>query len=112
MKIELCFGSDGSATARSCGACTHGVAGTLIAIAAEWVKAPADMIAVLKKLRAKLGTLPSGLTPPRNPPSSAVVSAHWGTAGKQPLMIDGRLATRLDARRPQWESIERSALTP
>lgn len=41
---------------------THGVAGTLITIASEWVKAPADDIAELKKLRAKLGRLPSGLT--------------------------------------------------
>jgi integrase len=41
---------------------THGVAGTLIAIAAEWVKAPADAIAALKTLRHKLGTLPNGLT--------------------------------------------------
>jgi Phage integrase family len=41
---------------------THGVAVTLIAIASEWVKAPADTIATLKTLRGKLGTLPSGLT--------------------------------------------------
>jgi integrase len=41
---------------------THGVAGTLIAIAAEWVKAPTDSIATLKRLRRKLGTLPSGMT--------------------------------------------------
>ena len=41
---------------------THGVAVTLIAIASEWVKAPADVIATLKALRSKLGTLPSGLT--------------------------------------------------
>jgi hypothetical protein len=41
---------------------THGVAGTLIAIAAEWMKAPTDSIATLKRLRRKLGTLPSGLT--------------------------------------------------
>jgi integrase len=41
---------------------THGIARTLIAIAAEWVKAPAETIATLKKLRGKLGTLPSGLT--------------------------------------------------
>jgi hypothetical protein len=41
---------------------THGVAGTLIAIAKEWVEASADQIATLKKLRRKLGTLPSGLT--------------------------------------------------
>jgi integrase len=41
---------------------THGVAGTLIAIAAEWVKLPADAVETLKKSRRKLGTLPSGLT--------------------------------------------------
>ena len=41
---------------------THGIARTLIAIAAEWVKAPAETIATLKKLRGKLGTMPSGLT--------------------------------------------------
>jgi integrase len=42
---------------------THGVAGTLIAIASEWVKAPADTVATVKELRRKLGVLPSGLTP-------------------------------------------------
>ena len=47
---------------RALTAYTHGVAGTLIAIAAEWVKAPADTLATLKALRRKLGTLPSGLT--------------------------------------------------
>lgn len=47
---------------RALSAYTHGVAGTLIAIAAEWVKAPADVVATLKQLRRKLGTLPSGLT--------------------------------------------------
>jgi integrase len=41
---------------------THGIGSALIAIAAEWVKAPADTLAILKKLRGKLGTLPSGLT--------------------------------------------------
>jgi integrase len=41
---------------------THGIAVTLIAIASEWVKAPADAVATLKALRGKLGTLPSGLT--------------------------------------------------
>ena len=41
---------------------THGVAVTLIAIASEWVKAPSDAVAILKALRSKLGTLPSGLT--------------------------------------------------
>ena len=47
---------------RKLSAYTHGVAGTLIAVASEWVKAPADVIATLKQLRSKLGTLPSGLT--------------------------------------------------
>ncbi len=41
---------------------THGVAGTLIAIAKEWVMVPADKLATLKLLRRKLGSLPSGLT--------------------------------------------------
>jgi integrase len=47
---------------RALSAYTHGMAGTLIAAASEWVKAPADVIATLKQLRRKLGTLPSGLT--------------------------------------------------
>jgi len=41
---------------------THGIAVTLIAIATEWVKVPADSVAALKTLRSKLGTLPLGLT--------------------------------------------------
>jgi integrase len=41
---------------------THGVAGTLITIASEWSGASAEDIAALKKLRRKLGALPSGLT--------------------------------------------------
>jgi integrase len=41
---------------------THGVAGTLIAIATEWIKTPADTVATLKALRRKLGTLPPGMT--------------------------------------------------
>jgi integrase len=41
---------------------THGVAGTLVTIVAEWVKLPAETVAALKALRRKLGTLPSGLT--------------------------------------------------
>ena len=41
---------------------THGVAGTLIAIAKESVGSSADEVSALKKLRRKLGTLPSGLT--------------------------------------------------
>jgi integrase len=47
---------------RTLSAYTHGVAGTLIAIATEWAKAPADAVATLKQLRRKLGTLPSGMT--------------------------------------------------
>ena len=41
---------------------THGVAGTLIAVAKELVGSSIDEIAALKKLRRKLGTLPAGLT--------------------------------------------------
>jgi integrase len=41
---------------------THGIAITLLAIAAEWVKVPADVLGTLKSLTRKLGTLPSGLT--------------------------------------------------
>jgi Phage integrase family len=41
---------------------THGVAGTLIAIATEWVGAKVDQIVTLKMLRRKLGPLPVGLT--------------------------------------------------
>jgi integrase len=52
------WGEDG----RKLSAYTHGMAGTLIAAASEWVKVPADVIATLKQLRRKLGTLPSGLT--------------------------------------------------
>jgi integrase len=47
---------------RKLSAYTHGVAVTLIAIASEWVKASPDVIATLKDLRSKLGTLPIGLT--------------------------------------------------
>ena len=50
------------ADGRKLTAFTHGVAVTLIAIASEWAKAPADSIATLKGLRSKLGTLPIGLT--------------------------------------------------
>jgi hypothetical protein len=42
---------------------THGVAGTLIAIAKEWVKVLPEHLEALKKLRRKLGSLPTGLTP-------------------------------------------------
>ncbi|MGC2077275.1 MAG: tyrosine-type recombinase/integrase [Xanthobacteraceae bacterium] len=41
---------------------THGVAGTLIAIAQEWVNVPAETLAGLKAMRRKLGNLPTGLT--------------------------------------------------
>ena len=41
---------------------TDGVAGTLIAIAKEWVMVPPETLATLKALRRKLGSLPSGLT--------------------------------------------------
>lgn len=41
---------------------THGVAITLLVIAAEWAKLPADQFAALKALRNKLGPGPSGLT--------------------------------------------------
>jgi excisionase family DNA binding protein len=47
---------------RTLTAYTHGIAGTLVAIAAEWVKVPADGVETLKKSRRKLGTLRSGLT--------------------------------------------------
>jgi hypothetical protein len=47
---------------RTLSAYTHGVAGTLVAIASEWVKAPANAVATLKQLRRKLGSLPSGMT--------------------------------------------------
>jgi integrase len=41
---------------------THGIAITLIDIASNWVKAPADIISTLKTLRGRLGTVRSGLT--------------------------------------------------
>jgi integrase len=41
---------------------THGVAITLLVIASEWVKLPADEIAALRALRNKLGPGPSGMT--------------------------------------------------
>src|SRR5262245_48974991 len=41
---------------------THGVAGTLVALAREWAKLPADKVETLKGLRRKLGSLPPGLT--------------------------------------------------
>jgi integrase len=47
---------------RKLSAFTHGLGITLTAIALEWVKASPDVIATLKNLRSKLGTLPTGLT--------------------------------------------------
>ncbi len=47
---------------RKLSAYTHGVAITLIAVAAEWVKAPSETIATLKTVRRKLGSPPKGLT--------------------------------------------------
>ena len=41
---------------------THGIAITLIALASEWVKTPAEKVDALKALRSKLGSLPPGLT--------------------------------------------------
>jgi integrase len=41
---------------------THRVAGSLIAIAKEWVRVPSDALAALKATRSKLGALPIGLT--------------------------------------------------
>ena len=41
----------------------HGIAGTLVAIAAEWVKIGGEALADLKTMRRKLGSLPTGLTP-------------------------------------------------
>jgi hypothetical protein len=41
---------------------THGLAGSLIAIAKEWVRVPNEALAALKATRNKLGALPIGLT--------------------------------------------------
>jgi integrase len=41
---------------------THGIAGSLIAIAIEWVRVPDDVLQSLKKMRRKLGAVPFGLT--------------------------------------------------
>src|SRR5262249_39710313 len=41
---------------------TRDVAVVLITIASEWVRVPANQLTELKKLRAKLGSLQSGLT--------------------------------------------------
>jgi hypothetical protein len=56
--LRKLYEADGNALT----AYTHGVAGTLITIASEWTKTGAEDVAALKKLRRKLGTLPSGLT--------------------------------------------------
>jgi integrase len=56
--LRQCWERDG----KKLSAYTHGVAGALIAIAREWVKLPPEVLAQLKALRAKLGTLPAGLT--------------------------------------------------
>src|SRR5262249_34791562 len=47
---------------RKVSAYTHGLAGSLIAIAKEWVKVPTERLATLKAVRRKLGGVPSGLT--------------------------------------------------
>jgi len=56
--LRRLYAGDGSALT----AYTHGVAGTLIALAKESAGSSADEVAALKKLRRKLGVLPSGLT--------------------------------------------------
>jgi integrase len=56
--LRKLYEADGNALT----AYTHGVAGTLITVASEWTKAGAEDVAALKRLRRKLGTLPSGLT--------------------------------------------------
>lgn len=47
---------------RKLNAYTHGLAGSLIAIAKEWVRVPSEALAALKAIRHKLGALPVGLT--------------------------------------------------
>lgn len=47
---------------RKLSAYTHGLAGSLIAIAKEWVRVPNEVLAALKAIRHKLGALPIGLT--------------------------------------------------
>jgi integrase len=47
---------------RKLNAYTHGVAGSLIAIAKEWVRVPNETLAALKATRHRLGALPIGLT--------------------------------------------------
>jgi integrase len=41
---------------------THGLAGSLIAIAKEWVRVPNEALTALKAIRHKLGAVPIGLT--------------------------------------------------
>jgi integrase len=50
------------AEGRKLTAYTHGVAGTLVAVAAEWVKVPSDHLSMLKAVRRKLGQIKFGLT--------------------------------------------------
>lgn len=47
---------------RKLSAYTHGVAGSLIAIATEWVRVPEDHLMELKKFRRKLGSMNFGMT--------------------------------------------------
>lgn len=47
---------------RKLNAYTHGLAGSLIAIAKEWVRAPNETLTALKVTRHRLGALPIGLT--------------------------------------------------
>src|SRR5207247_11383470 len=47
---------------RRLSAYTHGLAGSLIAIAKEWVMVPNEILGALKAVRHKLGALPIGLT--------------------------------------------------
>jgi integrase len=56
--LTRCWIADG----RKCSAYTQGVAGTLVALAKEWVRAPAATIVELKRLRTRLGKLATGMT--------------------------------------------------
>ncbi len=47
---------------RKLSAYTHGVAGSLVAIATEWVKIPENQLMELKKIRQKLGSMNFGMT--------------------------------------------------
>ena len=57
-----CCAIAGTRMDASCRRTRTAIAITLIAIASEWVKAPAETVATLKTLRSKMGTLPHGLT--------------------------------------------------